>query len=73
MAVPFLKGNTRPYCSNAWPGATVSLESERRSAYPDLASGAGRVHKRAIYGGGFVLLDHIVNRYVDKHYDCATL
>ena len=72
MAVPFLKGNTRPYCSNAWPGATVSLESERRHPHirislPEPVASISA----AIYGGGFVLLDHIVNRYVDKHYDCG--
>lgn len=72
MAVPFLKGNTRPYRSNAWPGATVSLESERqhphiRISLPEPAASISS----AIYGGGFVHLDHIVNRYVDKHYDCS--
>ncbi|WP_339219567.1 adenosylcobinamide amidohydrolase [Paenibacillus sp. FSL W7-1332] len=72
MAAPFLKGNTRPYCSDAWPGATVYLESERphphiRISLPEPAASISS----AIYGGGFVLLDHIVNRYVDKHYDCS--
>ncbi|MGC6590387.1 adenosylcobinamide amidohydrolase [Paenibacillus sp. Dod16] len=72
MAVPFLKGNTRLYCSDVWPGATVYLESERqhphiRISLPEPAASISS----AIYGGGFLHLDHIVNRYVDKHYDCS--
>lgn len=72
MAVPFLKGNTRLYCSDAWPGATVYLESERqhphiRISLPEPAASISS----SIYGGGFLHLDHIVNRYVDKHYDCS--
>ena len=46
MAVPFLKGNTRPYCSNAWPGATVSLESERRIRISGSRFRSRCVHKR---------------------------
>ncbi|WP_339294789.1 adenosylcobinamide amidohydrolase [Paenibacillus sp. FSL W7-1279] len=72
MAVPFLKGNTRLYCWDAWPGATVYLESERqhphiRISLPEPAASISS----AIYGGGFLHLDHIVNRYVDKHYNCS--
>ncbi|RAR40420.1 adenosylcobinamide amidohydrolase [Paenibacillus sp. MDMC362] len=72
MAVPFLKGKNYLYRSNAWPGAAVSLESELqhphiRISLPEPAASISS----AIYGGGFLHLDHIVNRYVDKHYDCS--
>lgn len=72
MAVPFLKGKNHLYRSNAWPGASVSLESELqhphiRISLPEPAA----FISSAIYGGGFLHLDHIVNRYVDKHYDCS--
>lgn len=72
MAVPFLEGKNHLYHSNAWPGATVSLESELkhphiRISLPEPVASISS----AIYGGGFVSLDHIVNRYVDKHYDCS--
>ncbi|MCV4233182.1 adenosylcobinamide amidohydrolase [Virgibacillus sp. LDC1] len=72
MAVPFLKGKNHLYRSNAWQGAVVSLESEQeqphiRISLPEPAA----FISSAIYGGGFVRLDHIVNRYVDRHYDCS--
>lgn len=72
MAVPFLKGSNRPYCSDAWPGAIVSLDSEQQHPHIriSLPSPAASISS-AIYGGGFLHLDHIVNRYVDKHYDCS--
>ncbi|MEC0205318.1 adenosylcobinamide amidohydrolase [Paenibacillus lautus] len=72
MAVPFLKGKNHLYRSNAWQGAVVSLESEQeqphiRISLPESAASISS----AIYGGGFVRLDYIVNRYVDRHYDCS--
>ncbi|MGG4344323.1 adenosylcobinamide amidohydrolase [Paenibacillus lautus] len=72
MAVPFLKGNNHLYRSNTWPGVVVSLESELKQPHirislPEQAASISS----AISGGGFVSLDHIVNRYVDKHYDCS--
>lgn len=72
MAVPFLKGKNHLYRSNSWPGVVASLESELqhphiRISLPEPVASISS----AIYGGGFVSLDHIVNRYVDKHYDCS--
>jgi len=72
MAVPFLNGRNNPYHSVAWPGALVSLESELEQPHIRISlPGQAASISSAIYGGGFVQLDHIVNRYVDKYYDCS--
>ncbi|MDH6674627.1 adenosylcobinamide hydrolase [Paenibacillus sp. LBL] len=72
VAVPFLTSKSHLYRSEAWPGTTVFLEAEQdyphiRISLPDQAVSLSS----AIYGGGFGRVDHLVNRYVNRHYDCS--
>lgn len=72
MAVPFLNSRNRSYHSVAWPGTVVSLESKNDQPHIRITlPGQAASMSSAIYGGGFVQLDHIVNRYVNKYYDCS--
>ncbi|WP_459965250.1 adenosylcobinamide amidohydrolase [Paenibacillus sp. JCM 10914] len=60
------------YISTMWPGLAISWES--KSEYPHISMTLPErvvALSSAIHGGGYARLDRIVNRYVDRHYDCS--
>lgn len=73
MPVPFLRVKEPcSYSSAVWPGLIVSSEVSPehphiRISLPQPADALGS----AVYGGGYARLNHIVNRYVDRRYDCS--
>ncbi|PAD77635.1 adenosylcobinamide amidohydrolase [Paenibacillus campinasensis] len=71
MALPFINGMTGHVTSSIWEGVRLSLVA---GGHPHLLLSLPRASdavSSAVFGGGFVQLDHIVNRYVDHSYDCS--
>lgn len=71
MALPFLNGNINRVTSSAWAGAELSLDMGRQPHLLLSLPQASDAVSSAVFGGGFVRLSRIVNRYVDHSYDCS--